>query len=200
MRKLVIAAWVAAVAAVACATLTPRNATDSIQRLQNADGACTAWSVGPGYWVTTKHCFVMGGWDGWEIAGGRATVIAVAPNADLAILSGPVARAIPVAELPPPLGARVMTYGYGMNQRALLWFDARIVSNGMRFFDGTIEDEMIVSGANGMPGMSGGPVIYQGEAVGVVSGGGMATMHTHLIGAAVTWRALHDFTQLHVGR
>lgn len=193
-----ILAAVAVVVAVACASLTPSNARESIQPLANATGVCTAWSVGVGYWLTNKHCGVMAGWEGWEIGGAAAEVIAICPNADMMLLYGPVARPIPVAAEAPPPGARVMTYGYA--NKMLLWFDALVVNNAGRFFDGTVEDELILSGANGQPGMSGGPVIYRGEAVGMVSGGGLATSHSHLIGSAVTWRAIRDFVRLHVGQ
>ena len=182
----------------ACTSFTHTRMRDSIRVLQNDNGGCTAWSAGHGLWITAKHCTVIGGVEGWTIAGVPVIVRAVSPDSDLALFSGPVAPVLPVASEAPPEGATVLSYGYGINQRLLLPFTALIASNASDFFDGNDEALMILTGANGMSGMSGGPVLYRGKVVGQISGGGLPTSMTHLVGSAVTWEDVRAFVRLHV--
>jgi hypothetical protein len=109
-------------------------------------------------------------------------------------------RPISVASAEPPLGATILVFGYGMNRPDLLWFSGVVVAQASKFFDSSDEPQMLISGANGMPGMSGGPVTYRGRVVSQVSGGGLATSPTHLVGSGVSWGALSAFVRLNVTR
>lgn len=197
--RLVAVVWVGV--AVACATFSVERAPDSIQAMYHDGGStCTAWSVAPGVWVSAGHCAEVP--TGWTIGGGKATVIAVADHADLSLFSGPIAPVLEVAGREPPIGAPIVVYGYGMGKRDLLMIGGLVVSNASAFFE--IENDfapkMLFSGANGLPGISGGPVLYRGRVVSVITAGGMASSPTQLIGAGVSWADLSAFTRLHLGR
>ena len=196
MRTALVAA---ALTLAACATFTPAGAGRSIAVLENTAGAtCTAWAIAPAKWLSAKHCFVMGGMEGWTIAGTAAVPLALDPASDVALLSGPLGTPLPLSPTEPPLGAQVTTYGYGLGKRTLLIFPTTVSAHADPWF---AEPELILTGANGMPGMSGGPVLWRGRVVGQVSGGGGPTHVAHLVGSAVPWQALREFARVQgVGR
>ncbi len=198
MRKIAFVAVV--LSAWACATFSLARAPSSIQQMQHADGgACTAWSVAPGRWVSAGHC-VAEAKTGWTIGGGHADLIAVGADADVSLLSGPVAPSLVVASQPPPVGASIVAYGYGMGKRDLLLIGGMVVSNASQFFDNDAVPLMLFSGANGLPGISGGPVLYRGRVVSIITAGGTASSPAQLIGAGVAWTDLSAFVRLHLGR
>jgi len=183
---------VALVLAVACVTLTPERAAPSIRQLETQAGLCTAWAVGKARWISAGHCVALGG---GVIGDTPAAVLAVGP-ADISLLSGPDAPALIVATEPPPMGATVETYGYG-NHPVLLLFRGVVMQNAAVFFADD-DVQMLIGGANGMPGMSGGPILYRGHVVSIVTGGGVAQGPAHLIGTGVPWESLVAFVQAHV--
>lgn len=194
----ILAALTLSLALSACATFPRALTPDSIQLLVGENGTCTAWAVAPFTFVTAKHCFIMGGTDGWSIGGTPVRVLALSPNHDIALLTGPGgASPLRVAPKAPPIGAPVMTYGYGSTPLLLL-FPAVVISPSAQYFDGEVSPEFIVGGANGRGGMSGGPILWRGFVVSMVTGGGQATHANHLVGAGVAYPALRDFVQLHV--
>jgi len=182
----------------ACVTFRPADAAQSILPMVSEGGACTAWAVGPDRWMTAKHCLMV--YPGpWRIAGVLADPVAIDPDADLALVTGPGAPPIAVATDAPRMGATVTTWGYGLSTKPLLVFSALVVSVDAEFFTDS-PHEFIVSGANGMPGMSGGPILYRGKAVSQISGGGPAPSHAHLVGSGVSFAALSAFAKRHVGK
>lgn len=194
-----ILAAFAVVVSVACATFSADRMPSSIQPMQHADGGtCTAWSAGPGLWVSAGHCAADAKTD-WTIGGAKASLIAIGAHADLSLFSGPIAPVLSVASHEPPVGATITAYGYGMGKRDLLLLRGMVVSNASQFFDGDPPD-MLFSGANGLPGISGGPVLYRGRVVSIITKGGTASSPTQLIGGGVTWADLSAFTRLHLGR
>ena len=189
----------ATLALAACASFAPARAAQSIAPMESAAGAsCTAWAIAPSRWMTAKHCFTMGGVDGWAIGGTAVGVIAQDPASDSALVSGPPGTPLSLSPTEPPLGAPVSTFGYGLGKRTLLIFPAVVSAQADPWF---ADPEMILTGANGMPGMSGGPVLWRGRVVGQVSGGGGPTHVAHLVGSAVPWAALRAFARVQgVGR
>jgi len=185
---------IALVLAVACVTLTPERTAPSIRSLTTEAGVCTAWSAGKAQWITAGHCVALGG---GSIDTTRANVLAVDSH-DVALVSGPVAPALSVAKTAPPIGATVDTYGYAAGTSVLLLFRGTVMQNSAILFSNDQSAEMLIGGANGMPGMSGGPILYRGAVVSVITGGGTATSPAHLIGGGVPWDALAAFVQAHV--
>jgi hypothetical protein len=188
---------IAALLASACATFSPSRAADSILPMQSdAGGYCTVWAVTPNRWVTAKHCFAEDPGP-WRIVGVIAHVIAVDPEADIAIVTGPWGSPLAIAAEPPARGEMVTTWGYGLSTKTLLVFKAVVISPDADYFTGA-SHEFIVGGANGMPGMSGGPMLYKGRVVSVITGGGPAPSHAHLVGSGVSYNALVAFVKRHV--
>ena len=131
-----------------------------------------------------------GGTEGWTLGGAPSHVIVVDPVYDIALVSGPKARALPVADRPPPLGAEVITFGYAFSKPDLLWFRSTLVSHDSQFFnDGA---ELVVTGVIGLPGMSGGAILWHGKVVSQVSGG------SAYMGSGVPYVALKAFVEEHV--
>jgi hypothetical protein len=194
--KILAAVWLI-VSLVACATFSLDTGSHSIQQMKSPEGICTAWAVGKHRWLTARHCMEMA--SGWTIAGVAADPIAADPFHDIALVSGPEGAVILIAEEPPPIGATVQTLGYGLGQADLLSFPAIVLAYESPFFRPSLP-ELLVSGANGMPGMSGGPILYRGRAVSMITGGGPATSAAHLLGTGVPWVHLSAFTQKYVGR
>lgn len=195
--KSIAAAWLFLLA-IACATFSLTDAHDSVRQLRSADGVCTAWAIAPGRWLTAKHCLEIA--QGWTIGGHEAAPLALDPQFDIALLTGPRGSAfLQVAETAPPLGVTVQTLGYGLGKDSLLSFPATVIDQESMFF-GRPLGEFLVAGANGMPGMSGGPILYRGKVVSLITGGGPAASPAHLLGTGVTWASLRAFTRLHVGK
>ena len=186
----------------ACASFPYSTATDNILQLVGGSGTCTTWSVAPGWWLSAKHCEGYGAMSGWTIGGAEATVVASSPTADLMLLRGPVVRSIPMATMQPPLGSAVVVLGYGMGRPTLLWFTGHVVSRESAFFlshgDDAPVPQFLVSGFNGMPGMSGAPITYRGQVVSQLSGGGLPHQHTQLLSGGVLYADLMAFVRQHV--
>lgn len=190
------AVFIAALLASACVTFSPSRAVDSILPMQSdAGGYCTVWAVTNNRWVTAKHCFTEDPGP-WRIVGVSANVIALDPDADLAIVSGPWGSPLSIAPEPPRRGDTVTTWGYGMSTKTLLVFTALVISPDADFFSNS-PHEFIIGGANGMPGMSGGPILYRGKVVSLITGGGPAPSHAHLVGSGVSYQALAAFVRRH---
>lgn len=195
MKNLTVALF-AALLSLSCATFSPLRAKESILPI-NSDlgGSCTAWCVAPMKWMTAKHCFVLDAGP-WRIVGVTANIIALDPDADLAMVTGPWGEPLDMASVPPNVGETVTTWGYGMSTKTLLLFKADVIAADADFFTNS-PHEFIVGGANGMPGMSGGPILYKGKVVSQISGGGPAPSHAHLVGSGVAFYALAEFVKRH---
>lgn len=182
---------------VACVTFRPSQAVDSIlPMLSDGGGYCTVWAVTPNRWITAKHCFTEDPGP-WRIVGVTANVIALDPHADLAMVTGPWGTPLRIAPEAPARGETVTTWGYGMSTKTLLVFKAVVIATDADFFTNS-PHEFIIGGANGMPGMSGGPVLYKGRAVSLITGGGPAPSPSHLVGSGVPYEALVAFVKRHV--
>lgn len=178
--------------AVACASLRssgdPRT-TDAIRSMDTGEGNCTTWAVGPSKWITAAHCFAP---TPATIDGIIVEWITIDPVTDLALIGGPPStRHLRIASRTPRIGQRVQSYGYGLNRPLLLILSGDIISLSAGFF---LERprEMILS-SNGMPGMSGGPILQRGRVVGIVTGGGNPGGFSQNIGTGVSWSTLAAF-------
>ncbi len=186
MVRRVLVVWMLCLLA-ACATLSPTSVLPSIQRVHNAHGGvCTAWAVRPTQWVTAAHCtqFPLV-WDD----GRPAALLDIDTVADLALLDGPAARPLPLSAAHPQFGDPVTVYGYGMGRAMVLL--AGIYNGTGPFF--TSLDEFLIGGNSGMPGMSGGPILARGRVVSIITGGGVPTGPTHMMGTGVPLTALRTF-------
>jgi hypothetical protein len=180
----------------ACASL-PRLATpDSVALINGTTGTCTAWCAAPRVWVTAKHCLTADAGP-WTLAGSTLNVLVIGEDVDVALFTGPLGAPLPLADNPPPVGAQVLTFGYGMGREPLLTFAALYAHPHSDFFDND-RGLALLTGNNGLPGLSGAPVMYKGRVVGQISGGGQPTHYTHLIGTAVPLDALRAFIRRHI--
>lgn len=193
-----ILAAVVGVLAIACATFSLDRGAESILPMQAAEGGtCTAFAVAPERWITATHCLVLA--DDWMIGGVKSEALAADSHHDIALVSGPVGRALQIAAEPPPIGATVRMWGYGMGQKDLLFFSVNVMTLESDFFKHTAA-QMLVTGSNGIPGMSGGPIMYQGKVVSVQTGGGFSASPAHQIGTGASWAALSAFAKKYVSR
>lgn len=184
MRPLLI---LAALTLTACATFTPYDMRPSVQPIYNAVGSCTAWASGPSKWITAAHCTSYGR---LTFATQEADLLYVDTVADLAILSGPKARPFRVASEPPRPGDALHIFGYAIGRNVLVLMPGIYVDTKPFFSEDT---EFLLAMANGMPGMSGGPIFKGQRVVSVITGGGTATSPTQLIGTGVPFDAFRAF-------
>lgn len=184
------------VAAMACASFSLDTAPQSVMQMVGA-GSCTAWAAAPGRWITAKHCLQIA--QDWRIDGVASTPLAVSAEHDIALIAGPPgSKYLRMADAAPPIGATVSTLGYGLGKGVtLLAFPAVVLAQSSSFF-GEPHGDFLVGGANGMPGMSGGPILYRGRVVSMITGGGPAPSAAHLVGSGVPWAALAAFVRAHV--
>ena len=193
LRRLILP-FLLLTSAVSCATFHPSQVQESITPLiLQGREVCTAWSGAPGKWITAAHCTTAEEPLAFRDAT-RSTVLLRDVVQDLALLTGPVAPALRLASAHPRLGDPLYVYGYGMGKGVLILLPGVYIHPGSTFFDSPAGvEEMLIGGANGMPGMSGGPILSKGRVVSVMTGGGTAPSPTHLIGTGVPLRVLREF-------
>lgn len=190
MKQLIVA--LALTLSLACASFSPANLNSIVRPTVTEDGGiCTAWAVGAREWLTASHCTNHGA---MTIDGAEAKVVRKDEGADLALLSGPEAKRWLKIGPQPKWGDQVTVLGYSheFTGKALVRFEVRIIGTDEPFYaEGT--HDLVWAGANGLPGLSGGPVLKDGKAVSAVTGGGLPQTHAQLIGAGVTWEHLRAF-------
>lgn len=176
-------------ATAACASFRPRDISPSVRPLYTSEGgSCTAWAVGPRKWITAAHCTEHGA---MRLDGAPAALLAVDTGIDLALVGGPSAHPLRLATAHPQLGDPLHVFGYGMGKGVLMLLPGVYLHGNSEFFG---EGEALLVGiANGMPGMSGGPILAGQRVVSVLTGGGTATSPAHLIGTGVPLTALRRF-------
>ena len=94
----------------------PRVPYHSVQLLTVPDGVCTAFSINEqqGYWVTDDHCLE----DGLgTIKRFPTTLVKAWPDLDLAVLAGPPAPGLKIAEEIPVARTPIFKWGYGQSAR-----------------------------------------------------------------------------------
>ena len=141
----------------------------SIGTIRQANQAGTAFLVHPQYLVTAEHCVDKSNRAAWGIPHGQTVLASVVWRdraRDLALLKldypQPNLPTIPIAAGKPPVGATVEICGYGGPTRQLRHFYSKVSRDGGTY---------ATSHSSVISGDSGGPVIYRGQAVGVVHGG-----------------------------
>lgn len=189
MKQLIVA--LALTLSLACASFSPANLNSIVRPTVTEDGGiCTAWAVGAREWLTASHCTNHGA---MTIDGAEAKVVRKDEGADLALLSGPEAKRWLKIGPQPKWGDRVTILGYSeFVPNTLIAFDVRVISNDAPFYNEASHD-FVWSGANGMPGLSGGLVLRDGKAVSLITGGGLPQSHAQLVGAGVTYDRLVAF-------
>lgn len=186
-------AWMGCVVvALACASWPAHSG--AVAEFGTTEGTCTAWAVGQEQWLTAYHCTIHG--DGW-IRGTEARRLAGDEAVDVALVTGPVSRTMRVASRAPAVGAKLTAYGYGLGRGVLLMLDGRLAADHSSFF-GTTRDDLVYTQANGMPGMSGGPILSGGRVVSMVTGGGLPATFANQVGRGVPWSDLAKFVARHV--
>lgn len=145
---------------------------DSVAALIGEGAHCTAVSVRVGQWLTAEHCIKRMP-TGMVLNGEVVTVIAQDEKVDLALVKGPVASILPVAEREPELGEPVVILGWpnGWTQRKPLMFFGRVQAVG---FEASIENgpkqRYNAFHEGGGSGVSGGPVVNgEGKLVGLAN-------------------------------
>ena len=140
----------------------------SIGVLRQSNHAGTAFLCHPQYLATAEHVVDKGNRAAWDIPGGNtvlATVVFRDRRNDVALLrlDHPL-KGMPTIPLgpKPPVGANVEICGYGGPMPGLRHFHSKVVSD---------QGSHAVSHSSLLNGDSGGPVIYNGQAVGIVHGG-----------------------------
>lgn len=190
MRRLLLTLALALPLAVGCATFRPATLVGAIRPLTgDAGGSCTAWAIGPRKWITAAHCIghvtTLDGVTVEWLASDRAH--------DIALLRGPVsARLLTLATSEPVLGDVLYVFGYGLGRPTLLVLPGSYIAAESEFFVNH-RTEMLIGIANGMPGMSGGPILWKGKVISAVTGGGTPTSPAHALGTGVPWKALRAF-------
>lgn len=180
--------FIASVALVtACATLNVQTTRPRVSRLTTeVGGTCSAWPARTGKWVTAGHCTVDPlFWDD----GSPAPVLLIDSAIDLAIVAGPNVMPFPIASHSPVMGDTVRVFGYAMG-RTLVMFPGVYVDTVSFFRE---QDDFLVGLANGIPGMSGGPIFSGDRVVSVMIGGGTPTSYVNNIGFGVPTHALRNF-------
>ena len=149
---------------------TPKaNHHRSIGTLRQENQAGTAFLVDSAHLVTAAHVVDKSNRAVWDIPHGNSVLASVIwrdTARDLALLRldhpQPNLPTIPIAAGKPPIGATVEICGYGGPTRKLRHFYSKVRQDA---------GSHAVSHSTLLSGDSGGPVIYQGKAVGVVHGG-----------------------------
>lgn len=146
----------------------PHIPRTSVQLLVLPDGQCTTWSVNQakGYWVTDNHCIDhQEGLGSGTIQGLPTTVVKAWDDLDLAVLTGPHAPALAVAEDMPNPGTKIFKWGYGESARP--WLSKGTTSRHV-VFTPLVEHLLWIYDLEIRPGDSGAPVMtYDGTVVSV---------------------------------
>jgi V8-like Glu-specific endopeptidase len=196
-----VSARFAAITVLVLATLasyTPPTQSATLSSIQplflNGEIKCTAFSVNKRerLWVTAAHCTLVEDTKTFSIGAPQnlVTVVRRDERFDLALLQGGLpAAAMELAEHAPSAGTEVYTEGYPIGMNRSLQFFGHVSSP--RYIFPEEDFEVMALDVQGLPGISGAPVLWRSRVVGVFAG-----IYRPAIGQIAwgsTWGRLKDF-------
>lgn len=176
---------------LAVLTLVPLSANSfaTISQLLSDGGSCTAFSINEkmGLWMTANHCMgkVM------TIDGEKVVVAGQWAVDDVALVMGPHAKALRIADREPKAGDEAVIDGFPFGLTPISHAKGSVVNPAIDVaFDADHETQIALYDTIIAPGNSGSPVVSKGKVIGVLQFG----FNRSALCGGVSWKKLVEDT------